>query len=224
MKMSSKSMFRNLLFAGLAAVMSGCIVINIKVGVPRSGANKDACCGDYVAPPISSGRVPSPPDGQGEGEHEGDDSGLPGDPTGNFGTVSIDTANAAQGSSGYVCFPLTQGWDKYYVLPGRFEGPNKTCNLPNYPNTTEHGLLWVGTCNASNLFWGNTLETGIVIHRDTAPNIKQCRTNALACAGNTKLTTNRFAMQAYCYRAVVYYKSSTLAPGQTNIHVEWRYE
>jgi hypothetical protein len=213
MKPTPQKIARIAMLAALVAGVTGCIVINVQTKTPKHAhrSGKDSCCGGPTSRP-------------GTGSTPGTGEPGTGEPTGNFGTVYTHT-DTALGSPGTICFPLTKGWDKYFVLEGYIVGPNTAPISPSYPNTDNSTRIRIQTCNESNIFWGTTLETGIVIQRDDAPSIKQCRTNALQCAWSTKLTTNRLTMASgKYYRVTVYYKSASLPPGQTNITVDWFYE
>ncbi len=123
---------------------------------------------------------------------------------GNSGTLII-AANIFQGNSGsQLCFPTSQGWDKYYSYT----------NAANIPSVT------VQTCDPIN---GTTLETGIVIQNAFNPNDKVCATNTAACTPSTKLTKDtRSTSNNTKYKATIFYKSSTLG-GLTNVTVNWSY-
>src|SRR5207249_4224823 len=97
------------------------------------------------------------------------------DPTGNFGTLSIGANSFLNGNGGQACFP-NPPWDKYYPLSKLFLGPNTTPSAITYTNGDNFPSVTVDTCNPTN---GTTLETGIVIAAEFAPNTdKVCATNA----------------------------------------------
>jgi hypothetical protein len=246
MKSMPPSLLRGLLFAGLVAGLTGCIAVTVKTGLTpaqpcdASHDQKTDCCGGDGEPREADGQLPGdPPQGGGPtpggagGGQPGGGAGIPGgpdfrtgNPAGNFGSVYTHTGTTTPNTSSSGCFRANQGWDKYFVL-GLFAGPYTPplSGFPNLTNTNNSVNIRVQTCNLTNVFWGTTLQTGIIIHRDDNSSIKKCRTNALQCTFSTKLTTNVYAMSAgYYYRAVVYYKSSTLPTGQTNITVDWNYE
>jgi len=139
---------------------------------------------------------------------------------GNSGTLII-AANIFQGNGGsQLCFPTSQGWDKYYPMPKFFLGPNTTPDANSYTNAANIPSVTVQTCDPIN---GTTLETGIVIQNAFNPNDKVCATNTAACAASTKLTTDtRSTANNTKYKATIFYKSSTLG-SLTNVTVNWSY-
>ncbi len=140
--------------------------------------------------------------------------------SGNFGSLNPDVTSFINGNNGQGCFPTSDGWDKYYPLPGYFLGPNTTPPTPNpYPNSGNNSFITIDTCAPEN---GTTLETGVVIMYEFNPADKVCASTS-SCVDSSKLTIcTRSMATGKRYRAAVFYKSATLG-GLQKIKINWSY-
>ena len=153
--------------------------------------------------------------------NNGQTSGTPHPPTPSFGTLAVAVGSFQNGNNGQSCFPSGAGWDKYYIMPKFFLGPNVTPDANSYTNSENLSQVTVSTCDETN---GTTLETAMVIYEQFHPSTdKVCATNTPACIPSAKLTIDqRTIASGKKYRATVFYKSSTLG-SLTNVTVKWSY-
>ena len=234
MNHSSKHLIRGTLLASLFAGLTGCIVIKISVDSPQGRTHQrrdhDTKYYDYdgkskpVTPP--PGRPyeyldfenPPPPEHVWGPYTRTDDPNIHGLPIGDSGTLIIPTSSFLSGS--HSCFPSAQGWNKYFIITNYIVGPN-TPLVPNCFTNDTNTTVTVKTCDSAN---NTSVKTGIVIYNLDNPNgDKKCVTNSPACLGFTNLTINtRNITNNMYYRAVIYYKSSTLG-GLTSVTVKWSY-
>ena len=229
---------KRLLFGALLAGLTGCLVdhtasIPVAKQVARSGPTVDTPLGKNVV------QMPVPMPSR-ERQHKEPDPPMPdkddysivygllevqGDPAANFGSIYIPTTSLVNNSASTGCFRSANGWNRYFVMPGLFLGPNTPllANPPCFTNSDNKASLKVDTCMLTNTYTGMNLETGIVIVQDDDPYTKQCRTN-IGCNISPKLTVNTWAISPNTYyRATVYFKGSTLGT-MTNVAVEWSYQ
>jgi len=145
-----------------------------------------------------------------------------GPPTSTFGTLPFPVAGALSNPQTTGCFPKSEGWDKYVVIPNYFVGPGYTTPTANcYLNPDNYTKVIVSTCNTTN---GAQLETGIQIQYEYGPQDKVCATNTASCAENPRLTIDQRTMESRKrYRATIFFKSATAA-GVPTIAVDWRYQ
>jgi hypothetical protein len=230
------------LLATLAAAVSGCIMI--KISADHHADRRKAATTPYTKPPDGGGPTPalttfnSEPQVPAEEppgvatpvgtQNPGTQNRNIGDPSGNFGTLNQRVASVPSNTQNTGCFKANQGWNKYFTLLGYFAGPNTNPvpGLPNFTNTANSTGLKIQTCNLTNVFWGTSLQTGIVIVRDDNPYDCKCFTNAgPACtifSQNLSIGERPLDSCTY-YRVTIYYKSTSLPPGQTNVAVDWQY-
>ncbi len=152
---------------------------------------------------------------------------------GNSGTLTVPIGLFTNGYGGATCFPLAQGWDRYYRVPDLFHRLASGPGLPTpdtYPNPGNLPRLEVDTCDTLN---GPTLKTGIVILNDFLPTDKLCASNAPACSPpllNLSLTTATHTMKLTTppqtmarYKVTVFYKSTTVgALGNITVHLNYQ--
>jgi hypothetical protein len=155
--------------------------------------------------------------------------------------LSINSTNLIRGNSGTLtgligsfhntnnsCVGSAAGFDRYNVYQ-TFEGPGFTAPLPrNFPNNDHVAKLTINTCNAANAP-GNV--TAVEIIKNSFVPIELCCSQTgnctapspgLAKCGPVALPTGTTATSGSC-RVVIYYKSTSLAPGQTAITFDWIY-
>jgi hypothetical protein len=143
---------------------------------------------------------------------------------GNNGSLSVGISSFLNGNNGQSCFPSTQGWDKYFVIPNCYLcGANVSQQC--FANTTRVNNCIVSTCDQANVVTGaGPLQTGIVIQYEFDPSDKVCATNSPTCTASSTLTTCTRAMgPSKRYRATIHYKSGT-ATGLSSIKVNWNYQ
>jgi hypothetical protein len=145
--------------------------------------------------------------------------------TGNSGVLSTPvTAFMTYSASG-----CPQNVNRYYTNYF-FNGPNAAPVTPALANNPPLPKLLVDTCHALNSA-GN--KTAVRIMRNTfPPTVLACDDNGSVCdmfggeasthsSADATLPTGTGADSLV--RVIVYVKASTLAPGQTHVHCNWRY-
>jgi hypothetical protein len=105
-----------------------------------------------------------------------------------------------------------------------FDGPNVTTPSPDFPNPDHLPTLTVDTFSSLNF----QTDTAIQIADNWWPNTTRCCDNDSPGGTHSKqskcgpYTMNTGANKTY--RVGVFFKSGTLAPGQTNVTFNWKYE
>ncbi len=213
MNTPSQQVLRCALLATIITGVTGCIVIKISVNSGKPAA------------PYGGGREPN---GAGHALEQRPNDGVRQgfytetfDPIGSGGTIIVLASSFVSGNGNQACFPTSEGWDKYFVLPRYFVGPGVTADSTSYTNSEQLSSVTVRTCDPTN---GSTLETGIVVYEQFNPNTdKKCATNSPTCLASGKLTIDpRAIANGKKYRATVFYKSGTLSP-LTEVKVIWNY-
>jgi hypothetical protein len=205
------SSLKTVLFAVLAtallAGLTGCLVVRVTVGDAPKVAEAGKCCGAPSTPPKDPDErddgviIPNP-------QRRG--------PTVVSGALSVPLSWFTPGDGGYEHFPASQGWDRYYVIITNFLGTSVVPDKYSFTNIVpKQPTFTVTTCNPHN---GTSLVTGILTFQTSDPTATViARTNAgLACPNNNNLSIiTRTMLPTKKYRAIVFYKSSTLGTNQT---------
>jgi hypothetical protein len=217
MNPSFKTVLGGILATGLLAGLTGCLAVKVTVRDPHKSAAHRECCGAPSTPPETSpeGRVDEPdPDLRG-GVIIPNPQGR--SPSVVAGNLNVPLNWFTPGDGGNAKFPASQGWDRYYVIITNFIGTSVVPDKYSFTNIVpKQTNFTVTTCNPHN---GSSLVTGILTFRTDNPTATELAvTNAgLACPNNQNLSTiTRTMLYNKKYRAIVFYKSSTLG---TNQHV-----
>ena len=138
--------------------------------------------------------------------------------TGNGGTLTAPVGLfTGSGSCQSVSF------DRYHAF-FPFDGPNVTSPSPDFPNTSHSPTLTVDTFSSAN----NQTDTAIQIADNWWPNTTRCCVNDSSggtFSGQSKCGPYTMSTGANkTYRVGVFYRSATLAPGQTNVTFNWLYQ
>jgi hypothetical protein len=137
-------------------------------------------------------------------------------------TIGLGLGGFTSGNAGQTCFPASQGWDSWFVLPRLLLGPNTAPDANSYTNSENSSQFTVKTCDPDN---GQMLQTGIVIQRDIPPFQKTCYTNSTVppCTSTNLTIAVRTGTTQGKYRATVFFKSSTTNGLPSGIKVYWSY-
>ncbi len=206
----------------MAALASGCLKLSIKTEL-TSSEGKPAQVASPSTPSTTQKTGADFPGGvQDTTMEDMEMSGPPlsqntaTGPIGNAETLPISITGFFNNTSTSGCFPSGQGWNKYYPLPKLLLGPFTSSNSLTYPNIENRNSVTITTLNIGN---PAGLETAIVIYPEFAPWDRSCGNTANACESLTRMPT----VQGTRYKAVIYYKSSTLPAGTTSVLVRWQY-